>query len=266
MSQREIMIITGASSGIGAATARLFGREGYPVVLAARRVERLEALAKEITASGGEAWPVSTDVTRMADIENLVAATLERYGRIDILFNNAGFGRLGWLETLDPEGDIAAQIQVNLIGLAQMTRAVLPHMIEQRSGHVINMASMAGWLATPTYSIYAAGKFGVRGFTEALRREVRVWGIHVSGIYPGGVKTEFSEKTGAQRRTGVTTPPALRLSADQVARAVLGLHKRPRRALIIPWPMRLAAWINFLAPGVVDWVIEQRFVRRERDV
>lgn len=264
--QREIVIITGASSGIGAATARLFGRQNYAVVLAARRLGKLDALAEEINAAGGEAWPVSTDVTQLADIQSLVAGTLERYGRIDLLFNNAGIGRLDWLENLDPQNDIAPQIQVNLIGLVLMSRAVLPHMIERRTGHIINMASVASWIGTPTYSIYAAGKFGVRGFTEALRREVGVLGIQVSGIYPGGVDTEFYEKTGAKRKTGLTTPPALRLSAEQVAQAVLDLHRRPRRALIIPWPMRLAAWFNFLAPGLVDWAIRRIFVSQERVV
>ncbi len=118
------------------------------------------------------------------------------------LLNNAGFGHLGWLEDLDPVHDIQAQLQVNLVAVIQMAREVLPHMIERRSGHIINMASVAGLVASPTYSVYAASKFGMRGFSEALRREVGVFGIHVSALYPGGVRTEFKEHTGAQRKTG----------------------------------------------------------------
>jgi short-subunit dehydrogenase len=126
------------------------------------------------------------------------------------------------------------------------------------------MASMAGLLAPPTYTIYAATKFAVRGFSEALRREVGVFGVHVSVIYPGGVETEFPQHARIQRQTGITTPPFLLLSADQVARAVLSLVRRPRRLLIIPWPMHLAVWLNALFPGMVDWAIEKRFVRLER--
>jgi NADP-dependent 3-hydroxy acid dehydrogenase YdfG len=264
MADSPVIIITGASSGIGEATARLFGAQGYRTVLAARRLERLEALAGEIKSGGGEALPVPADVTRLEDIQNLVETTLERYDKIDILFNNAGFGRLDWLEALDPIQDIEAQLRVNLLGVIQTTRATLPFMIEQRSGHIINMVSLAGLVATPTYTIYSAGKFAVRGFTEALRREVGVFGINVSAIYPGGVSTEFSQHTGAHRKTGATTPAALRLSAEDVARAVLSVARRPRRMLVIPWVMRFGVWANSLAPGLSDWLMERNFTKPER--
>ena len=126
------------------------------------------------------------------------------------------------------------------------------------------MASIAGLIGTPTYSVYAASKFGVRGFSEALRREVGVWGIRVSGIYPGGVATDFSLNSRPERKTGMTTPKLLRLTAEDVARAVLGLAKRPRRMLVIPWPMRFAVWFNALLPGFYDWAIERSFTRPER--
>jgi NADP-dependent 3-hydroxy acid dehydrogenase YdfG len=111
-----VILITGASSGIGAATARLFARHGYRLVLAARRMERLQSLADEIHAQGGQALPVRADVSRLEDIHCLVDTTLQEYGQIDILFNNAGFGRLNWLESLEPHQDIQAQIEVNLLG------------------------------------------------------------------------------------------------------------------------------------------------------
>lgn len=265
MPDAPVIVITGASSGIGEATARLFGQQGYRVVLAARRKERLHTLAEEIQARGpGKALPVVTDVSRLGEIQNLVDVSLKNYGQIDILFNNAGFGRLDWLENLNPVQDINAQIQVNLLGMIQTAHAVLPHMIERHSGHIVNMSSIAGLVATPTYSVYAASKFGIRGFTEALRREVNVYGIHVSGIYPGGTLTEFTDHAGIKRKTKKTTPAALRLKADDVARGVLSLVKRPRRMLVLPWPMLLGAWTNALFPGLMDWVIEQRFTKPER--
>jgi NADP-dependent 3-hydroxy acid dehydrogenase YdfG len=262
----QVVVVTGASSGIGEATARAFGRAGARLVLAARRLERLEALAAEIQAQAGgaQALPVAADLSRLDDIQNLVAQTKAHFGRIDVLFNNAGFGRLDWLEKLDPVKDIEAQLDVNVLGVIQTTRQVLPLMMAQRSGHIINMASMAGLVGTPTYTIYAASKFAVRGFSEALRREVAPWGIRVSVVYPGGVATEFGSHARIQRKTKATTPAALRLTADDVARAVVGLARRPRAGLVVPWPFTLSAWLNQLLPGLVDWATIRGYTRPER--
>lgn len=262
----QVVLITGASAGIGQAAARAFGRAGARLVLAARRLDRLQALAAEIeTAPGGaEALAVAADLGRQAEIEALVATARERFGRVDVLFNNAGFGRLDWLENLDPAGDIEAQLAVDVLGVIQTTRQVLPLMIAQRNGHIVNMASMAGLIGTPTYSVYAAGKFAVRGFSEALRREVRPWGIHVSVVYPGGVATEFAAHAGIRRKTPTTTPAWLSLSADDVANAVVGLVRRPRASLILPWPFRIAAMVNTLAPWLVDWMTIRQFTIPER--
>jgi short-subunit dehydrogenase len=261
---RLVIIITGASSGIGEATARLFSSKGFRVVLAARRIERLERLEEEIASKKGEALAVATDITQLQDIRNLVSVTLNRYGQVDVLFNNAGFGRLDWLEHLDPVNDIEAQVRVNLLGVILSAQAVVPHMIARRVGHIINMDSLAGLVATPTYTVYSASKFAVRGFTEALRREVSIYRIHVSAIYAGGVATEFSQHTGAQRKTGITTPGVLLLSPEQVAEQVWRLVKRPRRAVIVPGVMRLGVWLNALLPGILDQIIERRFTRIER--
>ncbi len=262
----KVVIITGASSGIGEATARAFGRSGARLVLAARRRDRLQALAAEIQAlgTGAEALPVAADLSRQADIQQLVGAARERFGRVDVLFNNAGFGRLDWLENLDPANDIEAQFAVNVLGVVQTTRQVLPLMIAQKSGHIINMASMAGLVATPTYSIYAACKFAVRGFSEALRREVAPWGIRVSAVFPGGVATEFGAHAGIRRKTRVTTPAWLRLTPDNVAQGVVGLVRRPRSTLVMPWPFRLTSMANDLLPWLVDWTTIRQFTIPER--
>jgi short-subunit dehydrogenase len=261
----KVVVVTGASSGIGEATARAFGRAGARVVLAARRLDRLEAIAADIQAQGGaQALAVGADLSRLGDIQRLVQQTLSQFGRIDVLVNNAGFGRLDWLENLDPVEDIEAQLAVNTLGVIQTTRQVLPAMIGQRSGHVINMASVAGLVATPTYSIYAASKFAVRGFSEALRREVAPWGIRVSVIYPGGVATEFGTQARMKRKTRATTPKWMRLSADDVAHAILGLARRPRATLVLPWPFQLSVWANQLLPGLVDWALIRGFTAEER--
>lgn len=260
----QVVIVTGASSGIGEATARAFAQAGARLVLAARRLERLQALAAEMERQGVEALAVAADLSRLADSQQLVEAARDRFGRVDVLVNNAGFGRLDWLENLDPATDIEAQLAVNVLGVVRTTRLVLPLMIAQRSGHIINMASLAGLVATPTYSIYAASKFAVRGFSEALRREVAPWRIHVSVVFPGGVATEFGSHAGIRRKTGMTTPAWLRLTPEDVAKGVVGLVRRPRANLVMPRLSRLAVYANWLAPWLVDWATIQRFTIPER--
>jgi len=263
----KVVIVTGASSGIGEATARRFGREGAKVVLAARRLDRLEALAQEIQSmgSGAETLVVQADLTRLEDIQSLIHRTLDRFGRIDVLVNNAGIGRLDWLENLEPHADIEVQFDVNVLGVVQTTRQALPVMIRQRSGHIINMCSMAGLIATPTYTIYAACKYAVHGFSEALRREVKPWGIDVSMIYPGGVTTtEFGQQAGMKRKTQAGTPRFLLVSAEEVGRAVVQLARRPRPMWLIPWLWNLPALLNRLFPSVVDYTTINRFTIPER--
>lgn len=262
----KVVIVTGASSGIGEATAREFGREGARVVLAARRVDRLEGLAREINSMGvgAETLVVQADLSRLEDIQALVRKTLDRFGRIDVLVNNAGFGRLDWLENLDPQKDIEAQFDVNVLGVVQTTRQALPVMIRQRAGHIINMCSLAGLVATPTYTIYAACKHAVHGFSEALRREVKPWGIEVSMIYPGGVATEFAHKAGIRRKTKATTPKFLLLSAEDVGRAVVQLVRRPRAMWIIPPLWSLTVLLNKLFPSFVDYTTINKFTIPER--
>src|SRR5688572_9055152 len=263
----KVVIVTGASSGIGEATAREFGREGAKVVLAARRVDRLEALAQEIhgMGTGAETLVVQADLSKLEDIQSLIYQTLDKFGRIDVLVNNAGFGRLDWLEKLDPEKDIEAQFDVNVLGVVQTTRQALPVMIKQRAGHIINMCSIAGLIATPTYTIYAACKHAVHGFSEALRREVKPWGIDVSMIYPGGVTTtEFGQHAGFKRKTRTTTPKLLLLSAEDVGRAVVQLVRRPRAMWLIPWLWIFPVLLNKLFPSIVDYSSIHKFTIPER--
>jgi len=267
MNNHKVIIITGASSGIGAATARLFGSKGYRVVLSARRQNLLDQLADEIKSKGGEALPIQTDVTKIDDIKNMVAKTLDTWEKIDILFNNAGFGRFGWLENLDPVREIQGQFNVNTLGVILTTQAVLPHMILNKSGHIINMASVAGLVATPTYSIYAASKFAIRGFSQALRREVGVFNIDVSVIFPGGVKTEFAEKSGSKKRkTGISTPRFLVSTPEDIAKIVFRVSLNPKHIVVVPWLMRYSVWLNNMMPNVVDKVMERRFVIPERNL
>ena len=259
----RVVLITGASSGFGAEAARQFACQGSVVVLAARRADRLNALEGEIRSAGGQAFALPLDIAEPARIEDAVRSLIDRFGRVDILFNNAGFGRLDWLEQLEPEREIAGQLQVNLTGLILLTRALLPHMYRRGAGHIINMSSVAGWFAAPLYTVYSASKYGVRGFTEALRREARPHGVQVSGIYPGPAATEFGLHTGRLPLSErLKLPGWLSMSSQQVARRVVRLAVRPRRALILPGYYRLVPLLDALLPGLVDWLVDRLFIRR----
>jgi len=254
--QGKVVLITGASSGFGEDAARLFAKEGCKVVLAARRLEKLQQLAADIQNDGGEAIAIPVDVNSSAEIEVMVQTALDLYERIDILFNNAGFGAVDWFEELDPERHIETLVSVNLTGTMLVTRAVLPDMLDRGSGHIINMASVAGLIAAPLITTYSASKYGVRAFTDSLRREVAPLGIKVSGIYPGPAATEFGShlKKNPVRAT-VNKFIDLRMTSEYVARRVVDVAKHPRRSLVIPWWFSVITTFDTLFPAVVDWIL-----------
>jgi hypothetical protein len=253
--ENKVVLITGASSGFGEDAALLFAAQGCKVVLAARRIDRLQTLVAKIQDAGGEAIAIPVDIIEAADVQNMVQTTLDLYGQIDILFNNAGIGRVEWFENHSPDRDINTLVQVNLTALMQVTREVLPHMFARGEGHIINMVSVAGFLASPLITSYAASKYGARGFTDALRREVTPLGIKVSGIYPGPASTEFGSHVGKNEAYhSVGSLFQFHMTSNYVARRVVDVAKRPRRSLIIPWWFRIVTTFDMLFPVVTDWI------------
>jgi len=186
----EVAIVTGASAGIGAAVARRLAQDGFQVVLAARREDRLRELEQAIRAQGGGALAVPTDITRPEDCQNLVGKTTAAFGRIDVLVNNAGFGYRAPLE-LTPVDAIRRNFETNLFGPITLTQLVIPIMREQRGGCVINMSSLAGRIARPLSSVYDATKHALEAISDGLRAELAPFGIRVIVIEPGFIKTEF---------------------------------------------------------------------------
>ena len=254
----RVVIVTGASSGIGEATARAFARSGDRVVLTARRAERLEQLAAEFPGS----LAAPGDLSKMEDITRIVADALRTFSRIDVLVNNAGIARYDWLERLRDDA-IRTEILVNLVAPVLLTKAVLPAMQAQGRGVIINVNSVGGRAGAPTMSIYNAAKFGLEGFSEALRREVGAQGIRVCAVYPAGViGTEFGQK-GERDHLAVTTPAWLRVTADQVAAAIVGLADRPRARRVMPWIFTPGVTLNAVLPSIVD-ALTMRTARRAR--
>jgi short-subunit dehydrogenase len=188
----QVIIITGASAGIGKTTALSLAREGATVVLAARRQDRLEAIKREIETSGGAALAVTADITSAGDRERLVEQTLETYGRVDALINNAGYGRRGPIEMI-PIEEIRANFETNFFSLIALTQLVVPVMRKQGSGRIVNIGSVAGRIARPLSSVYDATKHALEAITDGLRGELAPFGVKVVMIEPGFIITEFLE-------------------------------------------------------------------------
>jgi NADP-dependent 3-hydroxy acid dehydrogenase YdfG len=186
----KVVVITGASSGMGEAAARHLAAQGASVVLGARRVGRLTALVDEITVAGGKALSVETDVTNRGQVQRLVDAAVATFGRVDVLVNNAGIMPLSPLERLKVD-EWDRMIDVNLRGVLYGIAAALPQMQAQRSGHIINLSSVAGHKLFGGSAVYSATKFGVRALSEGLRMEVKAYNIRTTIISPGAVKTEL---------------------------------------------------------------------------
>lgn len=224
----KVVVITGASSGLGAAAARHLVDQGARVVLAARRTERLQALADEITESGGDALPVTTDVTERDQVQALVDAAVEEFGRIDVMLNNAGVMPASRLDRLNVD-EWDQMIDVNVKGVLYGIAAALPYMQEQKSGHVINVASDAGHKVHPGEAVYAATKHAVRALSEGLRQEGKPYGLRTTIISPGAVESELpetiSEEDMAEEVREVYEEHAI--SADSFARAVAFAIEQP---------------------------------------
>jgi NADP-dependent 3-hydroxy acid dehydrogenase YdfG len=258
----KIVIVTGASSGIGEATAWEFARAGAMPVLAARRAERLHQLQEKIEAIGGQALAVPTDLTDRNQITNLVRTTLSTFGRIDVLANIAGWGLYDWFEELSAE-ELRRHYEVNVIGLAELTRQVIPTMKKQRSGFILNMSSYVSRISVPPLTVYASTKYAVEGLTDGLRRSLLPWGIAVIRIHPSSVSgTEFNQRVVRPGTVRYKSVPIGRISRERLARHIVHLIEEPRRALFISRMYEVPVLINKLFPEFVDWV-SSNWVRRK---
>ena len=224
----KVVVVTGASSGLGEATARLLSMQGATVVLGGRRADRLQLLAKDLEARGGKALALTTDVTRREQVKALVDSAVQTYGRIDVMINNAGLMPQAPLERLKVD-EWDRMIDVNIKGVLYGIAAALPHMQRQKAGHFINVSSVAGHRVGPGFAVYAATKYAVRALSEGLRQEVKPYNIRTTVISPGAVATELPDS--------VTDPDASKrirtfyeqvaVPADSFARAVAFAMSQP---------------------------------------
>jgi NADP-dependent 3-hydroxy acid dehydrogenase YdfG len=225
--ENKVIAITGASSGIGKATAELLAAQGAKVILGARRTDRLKAIVETIEQNGGEATFLEIDVTRREDVAKLTALAIERFGRLNVMINNAGISQLHKMEELDVDG-WEQMIDVNLKGTLYGIAAALPFFKEQGSGHMINVISTAGISIVPTMGVYAGTKNALRTISEALRQESHGrW--RVTGVSPGYVATEFVSniKNEEVRNAIQQNADQMAIPAEAVARAIAYAIEQP---------------------------------------
>ena len=240
--QGKVVVITGASSGVGESTARLLAGNGAKVVLGARRKDRIDAVVQDIIAKGGNALGFQTDVTNRTDVEALVQGAIDRHERIDVIVNDAGIMPIAPMAALKVE-EWDRMIDVNIKGLLYGVAAVLPIMQKQKQGHIINIASVFGFkVFAPGGTVYSATKFAVRAVTEGLRVELRGDHIRCTMISPGAVATELPEGSSDEgTRKSLREFYKMAIPADSIARAIAYAIEQPAEVEIDEVVIRPAA-------------------------
>jgi short-subunit dehydrogenase len=249
--KNRIAVVTGASSGIGAATARRLAREGMQVVLVARRLDRLEELAREIRQGGGQAYAIPADLIQESDRARLFQEVTSRFGDADVLINNAGLGWYGYGDEM-PWKTALEMLQVNVEAVVQLTLGFLGKMRQRNAGHIINVGSISGSIPSQGVAVYGATKSFLDNFTTALHRELTGTRVHVSVVRAGPVRTEFCE-TALQRENGMHIPTEnVGLTSEQVAQRIWTLMLRPRRVVYLPEYLRLVPWAELAFGWIID--------------
>jgi short-subunit dehydrogenase len=255
----NVMIITGASSGIGRALALQLAEQGAWLALAARDVDQLETAARDCRRYSGRAIVVRTDVAEQGQCQNLVEQTVAEYGRLDTLINNAGISMWTKFEDLKDLRVLERIMQVNYLGSAYLTAYALPY-LKQTQGRIVAVSSLAGKNGVPTRSGYAASKHALVGFFDSLRIELAGTGVTVTIIYPGFVTSEIRERAfGADGKPLGKSPvrESEVMSAEECAHLMLNAIARRKREEVMTWRGKLGQWVKLLAPGMVDKIARQ---------
>ncbi len=270
----QVVVVTGASSGIGEAIARRLARGGARVVISARRADRLQMLARELDPTGENVLAVAGDITNEIDRNQLVGEALSKFGRIDVLVNNAGFGTRGAIERV-PVDAIRKNFETNVFSLIALTQLVLPAMRERRDGCIVNIGSVAGRIARPLSSVYDSTKHALEAVTDGLRGELAPFGVRVTLIRPGFILTEFiSAADKASEEIAENAGPYAPFMAAQAAkvaklRRVAGapddIARLVEKAIVTRWPAarysgpfhaKIFLFIRWLLP---EWIFERVF-------
>jgi hypothetical protein len=251
--KNKIAVVTGASSGIGAATARRLACEGMRVVLVARRLDRLKELAAEIRHGGGQAYAIPADLMQESERARLFQEVSKRFGDADVLVNNAGLGWYGYGDEM-PWKTALEMLQVNVEAVAQLTIGFLGRMRLRDAGHIINIGSISGSIPSQGIALYGATKSFLDNFTSALYRELTGTCVHVSVVRAGPVQTEFGEVALSKENGGHVPTEHVGVTADYVAWRIWKLMLRPRRVIYVPRWLQVVPWAELSFGWIIDRV------------
>ena len=261
--QGKVALVTGGSSGLGRAIAAEFAKRGARIVIAARAAEKLAAVADELQRGGAEVLAVPADITRQEDVDVLLAKTIERFGRLDVLVNNAGRSARGEAIATSAE-EFAELMDLNLIALVRCTLSAMPHLLANQ-GHLVNIGSLAGKTAARYMGAYSATKHAVSAYSQQLRLELGPRGLHVLLVLPGPIardepRTYSAEKLASlpasARKPGGGAKVGL-LRCDKLAGQILNACERRKPELVVPGRARLVFAISQLWPSLGDWIVRK---------
>jgi short-subunit dehydrogenase len=250
----KVAVITGASMGIGEAMAKTFAANGARVVLLSRDAGRAEE-ARTRLGRPNQTLALSCDVRNREEIDRVLSLTLHHFGRIDIWINNAGHGIVDSVEHVDMAA-CRDTFETNFFGALASMQGVIPVMLQQGSGSIINVSSVAGHIPLPFHAIYSATKFAMNALGKAANAELKTRGIHVMTVCPGYVRTSFGANALRGKEAKTVRPSSTRgITADRVAKAVLEAYLKQKREVVVPWTMQPMIKIYQLFPGLVEWAM-----------
>ena len=251
----KVVVVTGASSGIGEKSVAAFAKKKASVVLVARRKEKLDLVAKKLAEYNSECLICQCDISQRPQVEKMSKTVLEKFGRVDILVNNAGFAIYGPVSELKIE-EIESQIATNFFGMVYCTKTFLPKMLQQHSGHIVNVASVAASFGLPGIATYCASKFAMLGFSEGLYHELKGTGVGVTVVSPIMVRTNFFNNPSFKSMPKYS--PAS-LSSKTVAKAVVKAASSSRLEIIVPSIVRGAVWAKHTFPYLINPILAASF-------
>lgn len=256
----QVVVITGASSGIGEATAIEFAKRKSSVVLVARRKENLESIAKNLSKYGNEVLVSQCDVSKREEVEQMGKTVLDKFGKIDILVNNAGFAIYGSVLKLKIE-EIESQMQTNYLGMVYCIKTFLPKMLDKKTGHIVNVASVAGSFGLPGVASYCASKFAMLGFSEGLYHELKGTGVGITVVSPIMVRTDFFNHSSFK---SLPKYSPMSISSKTVAKAIVKASSSPRLEIIVPSFVRGAVWLKHTIPYLINPILGATFRKQLR--
>jgi short-subunit dehydrogenase len=254
--KNKVVVITGASSGIGEASAIEFAKKNANVVLVARRKEKLLQVQKKISKYTDSTLICQCDVSNKLQVKEMSDAVLDRFGRIDVLVNNAGFVIYGKVNELSTE-EIIAQMETNYFGMVFCTKAFLPQMLEQHSGHIVNVASVGASFSVPGVASYCATKFAMLGFSEGLRHELAGTGVGLTVVSPIMVRTPLFDHPSFENFSKFST--GVSLSSETVAKTIIKASNSSRLEIVVPSVARAGIWFKQTFPYLINPIIGNAF-------